>query len=198
VTLTSRDRRAVAIAGACAAVFLAIRLWPESEAAAPMTAATIPQAEQRLQRLRQRAAAVPARKETLERVRLELARREKGLIPAETAALAQAQLLQITRRLLKNQDPPMEIRNVDLVPPQPFSDHYGQVGVTMSVEGNIEQLVNLLADLENQPELVAADDLQLGQANEKSKRIQMRLTITGLVSRKLVPDKKEPRGGLLF
>jgi hypothetical protein len=197
MSLSTRDRRAVGVAALCALVFLAIRFWPESSSGVAMTSDSIPQAESRLQRLRQRAAVFPARKDLLDKVRLDVAKREKALLPAETAPLAQAQLLQITRSILKDQQPPVEIKNVELSPAQPFGDHYGQVSVVLSVEANIEQIVNLLADLESQPELVAASDIQMGQASAKEKRIQARLSIAAIVPRKLAPVKKA-QGGPLF
>jgi hypothetical protein len=176
---------------------LAIRFWPESSANGAFTSESIPQAEGRLQRLRQRAAVIPARKDYLEKVRAELGKRETGLLPAETAALAQAQLLQITRSLLKDQDPPVNIKNVELSPPQPFGDHYGIVSIVLSLDANIEQIVNLLADLEARTELVAASDMHIGQATAKEKRLNVRITVAGLVWRKLIPAQKQP-GGPLF
>lgn len=197
MNLNPRDRRALVIAAGCAVIFLIIRFWPESSAAESFTSDSIPQAEGRLQRLRQRAAVFPARKDFLEKVRAEIGKREKGLLPAETAALAQAQLLQITRGLLKDQTPAVDIKNVELSPPQPFGDHYGMVSVVLSLDANIEQIVNLLADLEARPELVAVSDLQIGQATPKEKRLQARITVAALVAKKLIPAKRE-QGGPLF
>ena len=46
----------------------------------------------------------PAKQEVLQRVSADLAEREKGLIQADTAAQAQAQLLQILRKIAKSAD----------------------------------------------------------------------------------------------
>ena len=70
----------------------------------------VAQSERRLTRLRRLAAAVPAREQIDQRVSAELARREAGLISAETAAQAQAQLLQIVRRVAGAQSPPLDIK----------------------------------------------------------------------------------------
>ena len=199
MTLSKRDRRALTLAGGCAALFLVIGFWPEERAVQTVEAVeSIPQAEQRLQRLRQRAAAVPARDEALGRVRQELARREKGLIQAETVQQAQAQMLQAARRIWSSQQPPLEVRNIEFQPPRPFGDFYGETAITASVEGTIEQMVNLLADLTSQPELISVSDITFGQASPKDKKIQVRLTVSALVPKKLIPSKKPAQGGMAF
>jgi type II secretory pathway component PulM len=192
MTLTPRDRRALMILGAATAVALVAGFWPESGAApvAP-TALSIQQAEQRLARLRQRAAAVPDRDTAARRVAAALAEREKGLIRAETAAQAQAQMLQIVRRIIRAQQPPVDMRNIDLGSPKALGPHYGEVQVVLSVSCRIEQLVNLLADLGNQTELISTTDIQIGQAAGKEKMLQARLGLSGLVPRKLIPEKKQ-------
>ena len=60
----------------------------------------------------------------------------------------------------------------------------------MSFEAGIEQLVNLLADLGAQPELLATSEIRIGQANGAQKLIPVRLTVSGIVPRKLIPEKK--------
>jgi len=191
MSLSPRDRRALTLAGICAAIFVAIALWPEGDAVKTVGAVdSIPLGEQRLQRLRQRAAALPGRTEALDKIQKDLAKREKGLIQAETAQQAQAQMLQIARRIWQSQQPPMEVRNIEFQPTRAFGEFYGETAITASVEGTIEQIVNLLADLGAQPELVSVSDIAFGAANPKDKKIQVRLTISALVPKKLIPAKK--------
>ena len=76
----------------------------------------------------------------------ELAEREKGVIQAETLPQAQAQLMQVVRRIPAAQAPPIEIRSVEVGQARPLGDDYGEISVPMSFECRIEQLVNLLAD----------------------------------------------------
>jgi hypothetical protein len=64
------------------------------------------------------------------------------------------------------------------------------VSVSISLECGIEQLVNFLAELGAQPELLATTDLRLGAAREKDKILPARLTVSGVVPRKLIPEKK--------
>jgi hypothetical protein len=150
----------------------------------------VPQAEKRLKSLRRLAGAVPAREEIDRRFSGELAKREKGLITADTTAQAQAQLLQVVRKVGQAQTPPLQVSGSEFSPVKPFGNAYGEVTVTISAECGIEQILNFMADLANQKELIATSSLQLGQAHPKKKTLPMRLTISGLVSKKLVPDKK--------
>ncbi len=196
MTISSRDRRALALLGVAVVLVLLYQAFSTDDATvAPVAqAGGIDKAEKRLLKLRQAVAAVPARESALAGVKSALEGREKGLLRAETAAQAQAQLVQIARRVLRAQQPPVELRSVDPTPPKPFSDDYGEVGATVNFDGRIEQIVNLLADLGSQPELIGVQQMQMSMASGKEKRISVRLVLSALVERKLVPDK--PRNSL--
>ena len=190
--LSRRDKRALAALAAAAVFSLAVWFWPAPEpaAAVPAGAADIPAADRRLERLRQLAASVPAREEALKKVLAELAEREKGLIQAETAPQAQAQLLQTLRRVARQQAPPVEFRGFENGSSRAVSPDYGEVLVSVNFEARIEQFVNFLADLTAQPELIATQELRVAAANAKEKTMAVRLTVAGLVPRKLIPEKK--------
>ena len=150
----------------------------------------IPSAEKRLTRLRQLSASVPGEEEALQRASAELAAREKGLIQADTAAQAQAQLLQIMRKLGKAQSSPIDMRNSEIGQVKPYGEKYGEVAVSLNFEAHIEQLVQLLSDLTAQKEIIGVSDLRVGSATPKEKMVPIRLTVSALVRRELVPDKK--------
>ncbi len=187
--LTPRERRAIGLLAVCTAVFTAISFWPEDGGAVVGPAATVEQLEQRIQKLRRLAAAAPGREAALEQVRAELARREQGMLQAETAAQAQARMLEMVRRLAKDQDG-FALRGTEFGAPRPLGDDYGEVTLTVNAECRIEQLITFLVDVANQPELVAVSELQLSQAAEKSKVIPARITLTAVVPRSLAPEKK--------
>lgn len=193
--LSRRDRRALIILAVAAAVFAAVWFWPQPTAGAAEVKESVAQAERRLTRLRHLAASVPAREEIDKRCSAELASREAGLITAETAPQAQAQLLQIVRRVAGAQSPPLEIRGSEFAPIQSFGNAYGEVTVSITTESGIEQILNFIADLSKQPELIATSSLQFRQAEAKKKTVPARLTISGIVPKKLIPEKK---GGLAF
>lgn len=192
MTLSSRDRRALLLLAVAVATSIVAYVALPGDTPAPVVAAAgdIPAAEKRLARVRQLAAAVPGKQKNLETARAERQAREQGLIRAETAAQAQARVLEVVRRAAKALPAPVEIRAIELGQIRPFGDEYGEALVSVSFECRIEDLVNLLAEISNQPELVATSELRIGAANAKEKTVSVRLTVSGLVPRNLVPEKK--------
>jgi hypothetical protein len=194
MNLRPRDRRALAWLAVSALLGLVVRFWPTNEGAVVVrpTGNPVTAAEARLARLREAAATAPAKEAVYKKVSADLAAREKGIITAETAAQAQAQVIQIIRRLGAAENPPIEIRSTELNPIRPFGDKYGEASVAVQIECRIDQLVNLLAALQSQPELVATSDLRVLSANAKEKTVAARLTVSGVVPRRLVPEKSLP------
>jgi hypothetical protein len=195
LNLSDRDRRALSFLGV--SVLLSVIWYFVSSSSGSSTSSTViapvdsvEHAEKTLTRLRKQAATVPGKEAVLKKVSDELAGREKGLIKGDTAAQAQAQLVQIVREVAKNQSPPLEIKQVELGPPRPFGDAYGEVTLSVTIECRIDQLVNYLTYLSTQPEIIATDDIRFVGSNQKLKTNQVRLTIAGLVPRKLVPVRK--------
>ena len=193
MTLQERDKRALIVLGA--ALLLALVYWLAGSSPSTSTKVVAPvesvdRVERGLANLRTRAAMLPAKEALLKQANGELAEREKALIPGDTAEQAQAQLLQVLRRAAKAQNPPLEIRQVELAPPRSYGNAYGQVTLSATIDCRIEELVNLLATLTAQPEAVATDEIRFGLANPKQKTMPVRLTISGLVAQRLAPQKK--------
>lgn len=187
--LTNKDRRALVALGIAVIVWIALRMFlPDGSPKLAVAADPIPTAEKRLARLRQLAATVPGREQALNAVKAELAEREKGLIQAETAPQAQAQLMEIMRRVGKAQTPPVDVRPGELGRITPLGDDYGEVQVNCTLEGRIEELLNYLADLTRQPEILSTRDIRISPT--KNKAVSVRLTVSGVVPRRLVPEKK--------
>jgi type II secretory pathway component PulM len=190
MSLSPRDRRALALLGTATVAYAIVYFWP-SGAAAPIVspADSIASSETRLARLRDAAALVPQKEQALKAVSAELAKRETGIISAGTAAEARAHLLELVRRLCANES--IEVRAAELGAIGPLGDSYGAVNVAVQVECHIEQLVNLLAALAAQPELVATTDVRVTAPNDsKDKIIGARIAVAGVVARKLTGDKK--------
>jgi hypothetical protein len=189
--MTDRDRRALALLAVVAVLILGWHFLSEDET--PVVAASaesIPAAEKRLQRLKQQAASVPGKEQVFASVTAELAAREQGLIQADTAAQAQAQLLQIVRRIARAQSTPIDLRNTEIGQVKAFGDKYGEVAVAVNFEAGIEQLLQFLADLTAQKELIGTSDVRIGTANPKAKTMPVRITLSALVRRELVPEKR--------
>lgn len=182
------------------AVFLllsgVIYWWPQetdSSSAAPVvTADEIELAQKRLLRLKQIGGTLPGKRDVAKRVADEVKGREKGLIPGETAAQAQAQLSQVLKRVGRLQMPPVEVRTVDVGLIRPLGEDYGEVAVTVAFDGQIDQLVNLLTDLTRQPEILATSDMRISSTNEKKKSLRVQLSVSGVAARALVPNLKKP------
>ena len=191
--MSPRDKRALQLGGGAAAIAVTIWLWPAKDVAKPVVSAdTVEMAEKRLARSRQLASQAPAREELLKKASDELAVREKGMIQADTAPQAQAELLQMMRRIGRAQAPPIEIRATEIGNAKPFGSDYGEVFVSVSIDCQADQLVNLLADLGSQKELIATSDIRIGTASGREKIMPVRLTVSGIVPRKLIPEKKGP------
>lgn len=196
MTLQDRDKRALLALAGMAVISLAVYFWPAGGAVpmvAPATAST-PMAERRLAKLREVAATIPARQKVLEEATAELAEREKGLLRTETAAQAQALLLQMIRKLARAQSPGIELQQSEIGQVAPLGPHYGEVPITVGFQCRIEQLVNLLADISAQPELVATRELVVRTADQKQKTIAVRLTLSGVIPKALMPDNKGGQG----
>ena len=196
MTLSDRDRRALIILGV-AVVVGGIIYWisnssPSSSSEPAKIAApdTIDHAQRRLAALRKQVATLSGKQAVLEQASRELGEREKGLITGDTADQAQAQLLQVIKRVAKQQTPPLEMGQVELGRPRSYGSAYGQVSVSITLTCRIEELVNFLAALGAQPELTATEEIRFGASHPKQKTMPIRLTVTGLVARRLIPQQK--------
>ncbi len=192
MTTGTLDRRNVLVLGAGVALVLVLRfvVMADKQPAAVATEESVPLAERRLAKLRETVATVPGKEKVAREAAAELATREKGMILADTAAQAQAQLLEIIRRAGKDEG--IDVRGAEEMRVRPLADDYGEVVVAVSFICRIDQFVNFLADLANRPELLATSDIRVAMSNAKEKTVNVRLGLSGVVPRKLVPEKKGP------
>jgi hypothetical protein len=195
MTLQPRDRRALAWLGVSALLSLVVYLWMSlgpgsSEAAAPVASDSVPTQEQRLARLRDIAATTPGKEEILKKVSADLAVREKGLIRADSLQQAQAQLVTILRKIADGQSPSVDIRSTEPGPVDVLENSYGAINASVNFECSIDQLMKLMGSIAARPELLATRDLRILSADAKNKTLSVRLTVTGIVPKSLVPAKK--------
>ena len=187
--LSQRDQRALAALMAVALGFAGYRMFFTSSPV-EVTAGidSVPLAERRLNSLRLIAAALPAKEAALKQVEAELAAREKTVINAGTAAQAQAKLLEVARRVGNANG--IEIRGGDFLTPKTFGDVYGEVFAGVTFNCQIIQFVNFFADLSREPDLIAPYELTMNEQDPKAKNLAVRMIFSGVVPRKLVPEKK--------
>ena len=191
MSLSERDRRAVFALAAALGGLLIYAASSRSCGGGPVSAGgnSIRIAELRLQRLRELAATIPIREQMSKQAARDFEGREKTLINAASAELAQEKLLEIVRRLAKAPASALDIRSQELGQAKPYAD-FGEVSVTILTTCHIDQLVNFLSDLTAQPESLGTEELSISGANLDTKMMQVRLVIGALVPAKLVPKKK--------
>jgi hypothetical protein len=184
-------RRALAFGAVSLVLGLIVRLWPDNSQPAVVapTADIVAAAEKRLQHARDVAALVPGKEQIQKRAEAALAQREKGLLIADTAPQAQAQLVQILRAIGEAETPPVEIRS-ESFGINPLGNDYGAASAGVVFDCRIDQLVNMLAAVTARPEMVSATELHVNATANKDKRITVRMTISAVVPRKLVPGRR--------
>jgi hypothetical protein len=190
--LGQRDRRALLLLAGALVIILAVKFGAGGSGPEVAEAAvdSVDAAEKKLARFRQLASTVPGKDAALKQARAELAAREAGILQVDTAQQAQAQLLQVIRALGKTEN--IDARGGEFGPVRPLGDDYGEVSVAVTFECRIEQLVNFLAALTSQKPLLATSEIRIVSANPKEKTLNVRLGLSGVIPRRLIPEQKGP------
>jgi len=192
VTLGRKERIQLGVIGAALVlIFLRLGLYSGDSSTPAVVGATesIPTAERQLARRRQLAATVAGKEAVLQKAVAELQSREAGILKADTAAQAQAQLLDVIRKAAVANG--IDVRGAEEMRVRPLGNDYGEVSIVETFTCGMEQLVNLLSDLANQPQILATNEIDISGGNDKKKNVQVRLSLSGVVLRKLVPKKGE-------
>lgn len=191
--MNPRDRKALTIGlGALAAVLILRFVVFADRGSVPAVVEsvdTIPAAEQRLAHLREVAATLPARQALLQAAEAELATREKTILKADTMQQAQAQLLDLVQLVARANG--IDTHGVERQNGRAINGDYGEISVEVTFTCGIEQLVNMLAALGDQPQLVASEEVRVNHGNDKKKNVMVRLMVAAPVTRKLIPETKK-------
>jgi len=151
---------------------------------------SIPVARQRLDTLRRKAATLPAKEAILKQVTAELQQREKGIVLASTAEQARAHLMDVLHSTAVANG--FDSQGASQFPePTALGQDYGQVAVGRNFTCAIDQLVNFLSAIANEPEILATDTVYVTPVRNKNKDITVRLTLSGVIPRSLVPQRKK-------
>jgi hypothetical protein len=162
----------------------------ETQVVAPRE--SVPIAEKRLDNMRKIAATVPGKEETYKKAAAELAGREQGLIRADTVQQAQVALGELVQTIARANG--VDARGIQEFRDKVLNNDYGEVSVAVQFSCGIEQLVNLLTAIGNQPQILATNEIHVTGGNDKQKRVQVRLSVSAAVPRKLLPEKKGGSG----
>lgn len=182
------------IAGLLVILILRFVLMGGDSAPATVDAAdSIPQAEKRLQHVRQVAATVPGKEVVMKEAAATVEGLEKGILKADTEAQAHAQLLEMVNNVAKANG--VQTRGQDEYHSKPLTNDYGEITVTVSFACDVVQLVNFLAGLASQDQILATNDIHVTGGNDKKKILQARLAVSGLVPRKLLAPEKKGMAG---
>jgi hypothetical protein len=195
VTVGSLDRKnAILLVGGVSAILLLKFVVMADHTVAPVVEASesAPLALKRLNKVREIAANAPAREELLKQATAELETREKGLLKADTGAQAHAILQEKLRRLGEQNG--IDIRGMEDPRVRPLGKDYGEAMVFVRFNCRIEQLVNLLAALTNEPEILATNQIQVTGTPDKNKNLSVRLGLSGVVTKKIAQEKKGGTG----
>jgi hypothetical protein len=192
MTISQRDRRALVLLVVSVVAGAILRVVFSDSSTVSAVSANVNRdstalARQRLARLRATAATVPTREAAMKQTSADLSLRERGIIQADTAPQAQAALLEVVRRIGKNDM--IDIRGGEFGPPKVFGE-YGLVYATVTFECHIEELVNFLADLSRAQELAVPSEERIVSINQKDKTMSVRMVMAGVVAKKLIPEKK--------
>jgi hypothetical protein len=184
------NRRYLLALLAAVVVFALLKTGPFASQATPVVAPaeSVAGAEQRLEKLRQAAATVSAREAIFKQAQAELAKRESGLLTGNTPAEAQAQLIEILQSAAKANG--IETHGVERMTEAAVNGDYAEVGVSVVFNCGIEQLINLLASLVDQPQILSTNEVRITGGSDKKKIVQVRLGVSGIVPRKLLPQKR--------
>jgi len=192
VTVGSLDKRTGFGLLAGVAVILILRfvmMGGDSTGTVVSPADSIEQAKKRLQRVRQVAATVPGKEAMVKQESDSLQVLEKAIFNTNTESEAHAQLLEMVNNVAKANG--VQTRGQDDYRSKPISGDYGELTVTVSFASDIVQLVNFLAGLASQDQTLATSQIHVTGGTDKKKMLQVRLSVSGLVPRKLLaPEKK--------
>ncbi len=191
MTVGSLDKRSALglAAGVALIVILRLVLGGDSSSATVAPSETRAQAEARLQHVRQIVATVPGKETVMKQAAASVDTLEKGIFKAATEAQAQAQILEMVNNVAKANG--VQSRGLDESHSKPVSADYAEITVTVSFACDIVQLVNLLAGLADQDQILATNGIHISGGADKKKILQVRLSVAGLVPRKLLAQEKK-------
>src|SRR6266700_4930424 len=138
---------------------LRYRVLGDSEAQVVAPSESVQSAELRLQHVRQLAAMAPGKETVLKQASAELAAREKGLLSGDTAEQAKAQLLDVIHRVATANG--IDARGLEQSNVKPLANDYGEVSVGVTFGCGIEQLVNFLTAIADEPLILATSDINV-------------------------------------
>jgi hypothetical protein len=197
MSLSSRDRRALAFLGIALVLFVALQSdWVlPAPGAAAASATNVEAAEQALLLAQTRARQMPLVAAESEALGKTLAALETGLLRTQTAALAQAEMREIMGSLLQAEGIAMQSSQFGSV--ELDGQDYARVPLQVNFTCGIEQFVNLLAAISNAPQLLSNRQIRIVPEGGPTKMVRVQLSVAGYLPSAKTPEliQKATSGG---
>lgn len=190
--MSQRDKRALLILGAAAAVFLPLQfgLFPGAGFGSPAFP-SLGKSERQLRRLQEAARRKPAAAAESDAAARALAEAERGLLKASTPAQASAEMQQILKDVLMAQGITMQSSEFGAVKLE--GKDYAQVPLTVAFICGIDQWINFMAALRSAPQVLSSHEMRITAGDAKTKQLQVRMVVAGYISAGLAARPAEPR-----
>ena len=195
-SLSARDRRALVVLAAAAALFLLLELvmLPTMNSAKKL-GATLPLREKTLRKYWQMVARAADQKKELQGMQVRVAEAEKGLLSNSTPALAAAELQEVIKQLMAKQG--MEMRNAAFRPVRVLKvagATYNVVPLSLSFGCRLNQLTSFLLAAQSSRKALALDQLSIralpSHPGRPQKMVAVQMVIRGLMFAEPAPTPK--------
>lgn len=190
-----RDRRALVVLLVAGALFAIMQLdffFPST--GSPLVGGSIEDAEERLLNAQVNARQKPLVQTEFEEAARVLTELENGLLQAESAELAKAEMRQLVGNLLIAEGITMKASGFGNVKLE--QDHFAQVPLTVDFDCRAEQFVNLMAAFSNNERVLGTRRIMLSPTNTETKAIRVRATVTGYLPVSRTPELTRRRNSI--
>jgi Tfp pilus assembly protein PilO len=175
-----RDKLALIGGGIVLVVFVAFRfvifpIWDSLQD----TRASLPIQEKKLEKYREVAQIAPLRSGEVVTVENRLRQNESGLLASKTAALASAELQDLVTQLAAKQR--IDLHSNEFLPVKPVSPYYATVPMTIQFQCRLDQLVDLLQDVTQNPKYLTVSKMSIQSTAAKDKSVSVGLLISGMM-----------------
>jgi Tfp pilus assembly protein PilO len=178
--MSQRDKRAVLIVAAAAALFAALEfgvlpLWDTMQAERE----GLEVREQTFLKFREAVASRAEREAAKALLESRLREAEAGLLPGETPAIASAELRTRVQQLAAAHG--MEVPSIQFLPERPLGEEYVQVPLGIQLKGRIDGLVGFLQDCGTGPTTLRVLVLNVQGASDPEKILTVGVTVAGIL-----------------
>ena len=188
--IQSRDRRALMILLTAGALFAVMQLdffFPST--GSPLVGGSIEGAQERFLDAQVQARQKPLVGAESQEAAKALAEFESGLLQAESAELAKAEMRQVVGNLLVAEGITMRASrfgNVELE-----QDYFAQVPLTVDFDCRVEQFVNWMTTLSNSERLLTTRRIVLRPTKTETKAVRAQVTVSGYLPVSRTPELME-------